>query len=752
MLGELVLLIPLSLSLSRRLATSLLVVIVFTLTGGAVYLLASQQTVQAAIGDSTITPNYGPKAGGNVVTISVENATPFTTIADYGATGVIMQATQGSSSSYVSGGGFDGSDVIALRGRNNYSVAENASYCGGSGRATMNNTARYAFTADFTNYNTLEYYTRKGADHGGSVLSIDDPNACSPNWLNSIHYNTFPTTWTAKSLDVSNLTGTHTIYFSGGYNDNTGNLTSETQYSAIRLADYPTAVTIGGKACDTLTLQRQDTANTSTVTCIVPSSGVPGLVDVVIESSETTTLQDGYSYNGAAYILNSGSRIVGIVGNYNFASLLPSDINLIIDGQACTNVVIISDSYATCQAPAHSDGKVSATLEISGTEVAAFPVWYYSFSPNSGSVNGDTELNISGLTDDGIVATPLSLTDGTLYQAGSYSAASSILPSGGYSGGPILNLIGRSAANSWNGAPHYTISLDLTDIYSLSFYARKINNHGSALISVDGVGIYSVHYNTLPSSWTNYQLDLSSYSGVHTLTLTGGYGDTSGNTSSQTQYSDIYLDGAGTVSALSSVTLDGQACTGLTFDAVSGVATCDTPAHAAGLADVGFNFTDGDTEIVEDGFEYVGLLSLTVDKSGLNMSGLPNALIADYLTANVITNNPTGYHLDIESAEPRLTCSSYDTDYYIEPLGSGETGAMLDNKWGYAVGAVGVETPPSVWTGVSGSPAVFDNYTTATDPALGQDTRLWFGTKVNMSLPACSYGGSVTITAIANGS
>jgi hypothetical protein len=176
--------------------------------------------------------------------------------------------------------------------------------------------------------------------------------------------------------------------------------------------------------------------------------------------------------------------------------------------------------------------------------------------------------------------------------------------------------------------------------------------------------------------------------------------------------------------------------------------TCQTPAHAAGTVPV---TVDG---VSAGEYEYLvpTFLNLTTDKSELNMSGLPNVLIADYLTANVITNNSTGYHLDIEATEPRLTCSSYDTNYYIEPLASAETGTMLDNKWGYAVDSAIAPTEPSIWTGLTTSPTVFDNYTTATDLTLGQNTRLWFGTKVNMSLPACSYGGSVTITAIANGS
>ena len=49
------------------------------------------------------------------------------------------------------------------------------------------------------------------------------------------HYNDFPTTWTQYTLDTSNITGIKTLSFIGGYTDNTGNTTSQTQYSGIEL-------------------------------------------------------------------------------------------------------------------------------------------------------------------------------------------------------------------------------------------------------------------------------------------------------------------------------------------------------------------------------------------------------------------------------------------------------------------------------------------------------------------------------------
>jgi hypothetical protein len=183
-------------------------------------------------------------------------------------------------------------------------------------------------------------------------------------------------------------------------------------------------------------------------------------------------------------------------------------------------------------------------------------------------------------------------------------------------------------------------------------------------------------------------------------------------------------------------------CTFLDATALS----CITPAHTAGVVDVVVTTSDGSDTMV-GGFEFIEpSLTLTVDKSAFAMAGSPDSLIADYLTANVVTDNPKGYNLTIEAGDVDLTCVS-DAGAKITALPS-VAGVMVDNHWGYAVGAVGVESPPSVWTGVSGSAVVVDGYGGATDLVLGRDTVVWFGTRVDTSLPACGYGGSVIFSAI----
>jgi hypothetical protein len=141
----------------------------------------------------------------------------------------------------------------------------------------------------------------------------------------------------------------------------------------------------------------------------------------------------------------------------------------------------------------------------------------------------------------------------------------------------------------------------------------------------------------------------------------------------------------------------------------------------------------------------------SAEKTGISIGGLPGSLYADYLTANVITDNPTGYKLTIESSEPNLKCIDGANTYWLNAL-TGAPSATLNNTWGYGVGTgTGGLTQPSTWTGVTTLPITCDNYGYATDPDDGRDTVLWFGTQFDYTLPACSsYGGTVTITATSN--
>ena len=81
--------------------------------------------------------------------------------------------------------------------------------------------------------------------------------------------------------------------------------------------------------------------------------------------------------------------------------------------------------------------------------------------------------------------------------------------------------------------------IDLTGINSLEFYAKKVVNHGSVYIFIDNEHILESSYGEMPTEWTKFKVDLSTYTGKHTLGIGGGYCDYTGNSESQTQFCDI---------------------------------------------------------------------------------------------------------------------------------------------------------------------------------------------------------------------
>jgi hypothetical protein len=208
------------------------------------------------------------------------------------------------------------------------------------------------------------------------------------------------------------------------------------------------------------------------------------------------------------------------------------------------------------------------------------------------------------------------------------------------------------------------------------------------------------------------------------------------------------LDGA-------AVEIDGEECV-VSQSASASVGeveiTCIVPPAlgGAGVVDLGLS-AHGEVVTLTGGFEYIEtVLSLNLNKSDVAIGGTPNVLYKDYVVANVITNNPTGYHLEIESGQPDLVCASDGAYRIVAVSGPSPT---LTNAWGYYVDDDGDElTVPSVWSwaGVTNSPVNFKSFPTGTDLVNGDDTVLWIGTRFNLSIPACRYGGEVTVSAIAN--
>lgn len=91
------------------------------------------------------------------------------------------------------------------------------------------NILRWYKSIDLTEYTTLKFYAKKGANHGTLMLFIDGTS------ILIVGYNSFSTEWVEYEVDISSYDGFHEIGFGGGYSDNTGSGGSNTQYCNIRL-------------------------------------------------------------------------------------------------------------------------------------------------------------------------------------------------------------------------------------------------------------------------------------------------------------------------------------------------------------------------------------------------------------------------------------------------------------------------------------------------------------------------------------
>jgi hypothetical protein len=177
--------------------------------------------------------------------------------------------------------------------------------------------------------------------------------------------------------------------------------------------------------------------------------------------------------------------------------------------------------------------------------------------------------------------------------------------------------------------------------------------------------------------------------------------------------------------------------------------TCVTPAHAAGEVDVAVAL-GSETASISDGYEYEEKdINLTLTDNSVNLAGTIGDLWTDSLGANVKTNNPNGYNLQISASQPDLECASGLITHTLQALAAPFNApiAMPDNRYGFNTGA----NQPTTWAGVTTGNPEIDSSNSATDPAQGRDTTIWFGTKVNLAQPACgNYTTSITFTALYN--
>ena len=117
---------------------------------------------------------------------------------------------------------YNGSDGLSITGNSSRPV-------GGEKNWDIYSINRWYREIDITDYNTLQFYAKKGQDHGSLYISIDNTD------IYAVSYSEFSTTWVLYNVDLSGLEGKHVISIIGGYEDNTGNSNSNTQYCDIRL-------------------------------------------------------------------------------------------------------------------------------------------------------------------------------------------------------------------------------------------------------------------------------------------------------------------------------------------------------------------------------------------------------------------------------------------------------------------------------------------------------------------------------------
>lgn len=129
----------------------------------------------------------------------------------------------------------------------------------------------------------------------------------------------------------------------------------------------------------------------------------------------------------------------------------------------------------------------------------------------------------------------------------------------GYNNTAGFAIVGRnsSASGSANtsGDLRCEIKMDLTNVSQIKFHARKPANHGivNVLVCTNGVvatnrndtNAYPVtawaHYNDINNTWKEYTMNVANITGVRIVAFIGGYTDSTGNTSSRTEYSNIRL-------------------------------------------------------------------------------------------------------------------------------------------------------------------------------------------------------------------
>lgn len=124
------------------------------------------------------------------------------------------------------------------------------------------------------------------------------------------------------------------------------------------------SVTVGGKACTSVTVLHPTTA-----TCLTPAH-LGGAVDVSVTTRNGTgTLPGGYTYV-APPALTAISPKSGSTDGGTWVTLtgtgFTSDLSVTIGGVTCSQVTVLSATRATCVTGKHAAGKVDVRITTVG--------------------------------------------------------------------------------------------------------------------------------------------------------------------------------------------------------------------------------------------------------------------------------------------------------------------------------------------------------------------------------------------------
>ena len=167
-----------------------------------------------------------------------------------------------------------------------------------------------------------------------------------------------------------------------------------------------------------------------------------------------------------------------------------------------------------------------------------------------------------------------------------------------------------------------------------------------------------------------------------------------------------------------------------------------------------------DTKSLEFSVTSEKSIGITLSDSSVALSIQPTAtgqFGRSSMTVNVSTNNTTGYNLTMQANTDTLTRSAQvnNTSFYINPISqsitcstetdsscTGWTSSYANNQWGYRIDS------GTSYTSMTSAVSSAQSIKTTSAAANTSNTTVYFGAKLDNSIPTGSYAG-VTLTFIA---